>query len=339
MTSRSTPDFAGLDRRRLLATGAATLAIGALPGRLLAATPGPLRVGAVKYGSLNWLIETIRAEGLDRKFGLELTTIELSNNHAGPISLLSGGSDVVVSDWTWALRQRGLGEALKFAPYSATLGSVVVPADSSVKSLTDLAGKRLGVAGSSIDKSWLLLQAYARKTEKFDIATKATVVYGAAPLVTEQMRGGKLDAALNFWTQTVRLKSLGFRDVISMRDVFAALAIDPVPAFVGFIWKETTEASKGPQILAFLAAAEAANGILAASDAPWERLRGLMKPQNDAEFDGLRAAYRSGIVKPWSSADMASAATVMRLLVENGDTELVGAGTKFDPKLFHAAKA
>jgi NitT/TauT family transport system substrate-binding protein len=297
-----------------------------------------LKIGAVKYGSLTWLIETIRAEGIDRRLGLELTTIALSNNHAGPISLLSGGSDVVVSDWTWALRQRGLGEALKFAPYSATLGSLVVPDASPIRSLTDLAGRRLGVAGSAIDKSWLLLQAYAHKTAGFDIAARATVVYGAPPLVAEQARDGKLDAVLNFWTQTVRLKSLGFREVLTMRAVFAVLGIDPVPAFVGFVWKESVEAVKRPQIAALLAAAEAGNAVLATSDAAWERLRALTKAQSDAELAGLRDAYRAGIVRPWSTADTASARKIMTILVENGGADLVGATTTFDPQLFHAAK-
>lgn len=320
-----------------LASGFATLApgFGMLAGNAVA-QGGPLKIGAVKFGSLNWLIETIRAEGIDRRVGLEFAPVELSNNHAGPISLLSGGSDVIVSDWPWALRQRGLGEPLKFAPYSASLGALVVPDGSPIRNLADLEGKRLGVAGSSIDKSWLLMQAYARK-QGFDIATKATIVYGAPPLIAEQARDGKLDANLNFWTQTVRLKSFGFREVLTMKDVFAALGVDPVPAFVGFIWKETNP--KAGQVEALLAAAREGNALLASSDAAWDRLKPLMKAQNDAEFEGLRAAYRDGITKPWGTPETQSADTILKLLMANGDTELVGSATKFDSKLFHAAKA
>ncbi len=307
----------------------------AIIGQALAQSSA-LKVGSVQFGSLTWLIETIRAEGIDRRVGLEFAPIQLSNNHAGPISLLSGGSDVIVSDWPWALRQRGLGEALKFAPYSAALGSLVVPADSPIKSLADLAGKRLGVAGSSIDKSWLLMQAYARK-QGLDLAKTSTIIYGAPPLIAEQARDGKLDANLNFWTQTVRLKSLGFREILTMKDVFATLGVDPVPAFVGFIWKEANP--KAGQVDALLAAVGEANTLLATSDAPWERLKPLMKAQDDAEFVGLRAAYRAGIVKPWSANDTASADRIMTLLMENGGAELLGSATKFDPQLFHAAKA
>ncbi len=326
-----------IDRRIFVGSGLALAATGRAFPALAQQPSTPLRVAAVKFGSLNWLLDTIKAEGIDQGLGLSLEAQELSNNQAGPIALLSGGADIVVSDWTWAMRQRGLGEALKFAPYSSTLGSVMVATDSKVQKLEDLDGKRLGVAGSSIDKSWLLLQAYAKLNLKFDIATRATIQYGAAPLLAEQIRDGKLDAVLNFWTQTVRLSSVGFRPILSMADVMKGLSIDPIPAFVGFVWKESTQATKGPQIAAFLKAASAGNSVLAKSDAAWERLKPTTKATSPAELVALRAAYTSGIPGDWTPADGASAQKIMDLLIAAGDTELVGAKTKFDPKLFHVA--
>jgi NitT/TauT family transport system substrate-binding protein len=327
-----------IDRRHLIKGALAATAMSGLAPSTVLGAGDPLRVAAVKYGSVNWLLDTIKAEGLDEKAGLTIAPVELSNNQAGPISLLSGNADVIVSDWTWALRQRGLGEPVKFAPYSSALGGVMVPKGSGIKTLKDLAGRRFGVAGSAIDKSWLLLQTYARSSLDFDIATKATIQFGAAPLLTEQLRGGQVDAMLNFWTQNARLSD-GFDQIMSINDAMKALAIDPIPAFVGFVWKETTEATKRTQILSFLSAASAANGVLASSDAAWIRLKPLLKSSSDAEFEALKSAYRSGIVGSWSSADMASAEKLMQLLIQSGDTELVGSATKFDRKLFHVANA
>lgn len=333
-----------IDRRTVLSGTAAAIALSGV-SPLWAQTSGAagesaaLKVASVKFGAVNWLLETIKAEGIDTKLGLAISPVELSNNQAGAISLLSGGSDIIASDWTWALRQRGLGEPLKFAPYSSTLGGVLVPPDSTIKTLADLTGRRIGVAGSSIDKSWLLLQAYTRKKLDFDLASKATVQFGAAPLLSEQLRNGSLDAVLNFWTQNVRLSTLGFREIMSMREVMRQLDIDPVPAFVGFIWKEQTEITKRAQVMKFLAAAELANTILAKSDAAWERLKPLMKATNETEFAALKAAYLSGVPTPWREADTASASKIMQLLIDAGDTEFVGAKTIFDPKLFHVANA
>ena len=56
--------------------------------------------------------------------------------------------------------------------------------------------------------------------------------YGAAPLLTEETRSGRLDAVLNFWTYAARLQGDNFRTVIEMDDVLKALGITPVPSAV-----------------------------------------------------------------------------------------------------------
>src|SRR5919108_3052948 len=123
----------------------ATLGLGSIcfpwPAR---SASGSLRIAALRFGSLNWLIETIRAEGLDAQFGLELEVVDVATNQAGTITLMSGAADIIVSDWLWALRQRSQRENLKFAPFSAALGALIVRPDLGVRTLADLAGKRLG---------------------------------------------------------------------------------------------------------------------------------------------------------------------------------------------------
>ena len=327
-----------IDRRLFLRSTAALVTAPFLAGRAAAGTAA-LKIASIKFGSLSWLIETIRAEGLDKKYGLNFEVIEIASNQGSAIALYGGSADVVVSDWTWGLRQRSMGEALKFAPFSSALGSIMVAGNSPIKSYDDLAGKRLGVAGSAIDKSWLLLRAYSMKVRGKDIATFAAPQFGAAPLLAEQLRDGKLDAVLNFWTFSARLKGDGFRSILTMSDVMTALGIDPQPALVGFIWKEATEAAQPGAIKALLAAAKDGNDILAKSDSAWERLRPLMKAASDSEFAALRDGYRHGIPGPWRDAEMRSAEKIMKLLMESGDTDLVGNGTRFDPKLFHAAGA
>ena len=200
-----------IDRRRvLLAGGAAALASFGLPMHRAAAA-GELRVASLKFGSLSWLLETMRAEGLAEKAGVNVVVVEVATNQAGPVALLSGEADVIVSDWPWALRQRAMGEHVKFAPYSSALGAVMVAQNSPIKKLADLKGKKLGVAGGAIDKSWLLLRAYSKKELGTDIAELALPSYGAAPLLTEETRSGRLDAVLNFWTYAARLEGDNYR--------------------------------------------------------------------------------------------------------------------------------
>jgi NitT/TauT family transport system substrate-binding protein len=324
-----------LSRRDVLATSAAIAACAGFPARSFASVP--LRLTSVKSGSVGWLIETIRAEGLDKKHDLDLKIIEVATNSAAPIALLSGEADVVVSDWTWALRQRSKGQDFKFSSYSSALGSVMVPKDSPVKSLADLMGKKIGVAGTGIDKSWILLRAYSTKVLGKDIAKNADVVFGAAPLITEEFKSGRLDACLNFWTYAARLAGTGSRQLLSMADVIKALDISPAPPLVGFIWSEKAAKDGGVPVDKLLAAVADANAVLAKSEEAWERLKPLIKPSSDEEMASIKAYFRSGITSPWNAEATASAEKMTKLLIELGDTELVGDGTRFDPNLFYTA--
>ncbi len=326
-----------MDRRTFLAvSGAAALGFPALSGRAAAQQAGTLRVASLKFGSLGWLIETIRAEGIDKALGLDIQVLEVATNQAGPIALMSGDADVIVSDWPWAMRQRSLGEQVRFRPFSSALGSVMVPKDSPIKSVKDLEGKKLGVAGSAIDKSWLLTRAYTRKVNGADLADKVSPVFGAAPLIAEELRNGRLDACLNFWPYAARLSGSGFTELIGMGQVLKELGIDPVPALVGFVWKEKTAATKATAIAAFIEAARKGNEVLARSDEAWQRVRPLVKPTSDAELAAIAKAYRAGIPGPWGPAETQSAEKLMGILAEAGDKELMGHGTRFDAKLFEA---
>lgn len=325
-----------IDRRRLLLAGGSALAGLSLPF-VPANAAGVLRIASLKFGSFSWLLETIRAEGLADKAGLQIIIVDVANNQAGPVALLSGEAEVIVSDWTWALRQRSLGEYVKFAPYSSALGALMVAPDSPIKTLADLKGKKLGVAGGAIDKSWLLLRAYSKKELGADLADMVYPSYGAAPLLTEETRSGRLDAILNFWTYAARLHGDNYRTVVDMDAVLKGLGIDPVPSLVGFIWREGTEAKKPAEIAAFLSVVEQGNAVLATSDAAWDRIRHLVRPESDAEFAAVKAYYRAGIPRPWTGAETRSAEKLTHLLVDVGGAQLLGSDTQFDPKLFHAA--
>jgi NitT/TauT family transport system substrate-binding protein len=323
-------------RRSVLTTGAMLLAALATPtaGREASSS---LRVSSLRSGSLSWLLDTIRNRHIDAKLAIDIDVVDAATTQAGPIALLAGNVEMIVSDWFWALRQRSSGEDLLFAPYSSALGVLMVPAGSPVRGLADLKGKRLGVAGGPIDKSWLLLRAYSRRTMGQDIADLAHPLFGAAPLLTEESRNGRLDAVLNFWTFAARLQGSGFVCLLDMADVLKSLGIEPAPTLVGFVFRERTLTAKPSALQAFFRAVAEGNTVLAHSDAAWERLRPLMQPANDAEFAAIRSFYRAGIPGPWGEAETRSAAQLFDMLAALGDKELIGRRTRFDAKLFHGA--
>src|SRR5205085_12353679 len=113
----------------------------------------------------------------------------------------------------------------------------------------------------------------------------------------------------------------------TMADVIKGMDIVPTPALVGFIWSEKEVRQNAVPVDRLLAAVADANTVLASSDAAWQRLRPLIKPASDAELIAIRDYYRSGITGSWGEAETAAAEKLTNLLIELGDTELVGDGT------------
>lgn len=329
------------NRRNILVAGASCVAAAASPwalsGPVIAGGAGRLKVGSLKFGSLGWLLQTVVAEKLDAAEGFQLELADMASTGAAKIALLSGDADVIVSDWPWAMRQRSEGEPVRFSPYSSALGAVMVAGDSPIKTLADLQGKRLGVAGTALDKSWLLLRAYARKELGEDLANSVSPVFGAAPLITEQIRQGRVDAALNFWTFSARLQGGGYRVLLSMDDILSGLGISPTPSLVGFVWSEAKTKGKEGEVAKFLSAIRKGNELLATSEEAWDRVKPAMRTKSEGEFEALKAYYRSGIPAAWSSEQTEAAKKLFGLLVELGEKTLDGGKTRFDPALFHGA--
>src|SRR5215831_10297631 len=148
----------------------------AIAGATSATAADRIRLAVQRTGTLAWELDVIKAHGLDRKLDLAIETIELASTEAGKIALKGGSADLMLSDWLWVARERSLGDNLVFHPSSSTLGAVMVPAQSAIREIIDLRGKKLAVAGGPLDKSWLLLQALARQSG-LDLKKQAVVVY------------------------------------------------------------------------------------------------------------------------------------------------------------------
>jgi NitT/TauT family transport system substrate-binding protein len=213
-------------------------AIVVFAGATSAAAADRIRLAVQKTGTLAWELDVIKTHGLDRKLDLVIEPIELASTEAGKIALKGGSADLMLSDWLWVARERSLGDGLVFYPSSSTLGAVMVPAQSAIREFVDLKGKKLAIAGGPLDKSWLLLQALARRAG-IDLRKQAKVVYGAPPLLTEKALQGENDATLTFWNFCAELESRGHKRVIAMADVMRGLGAKGPVAIVGYTFDGT----------------------------------------------------------------------------------------------------
>ena len=92
----------------------------------------------LKFGTVNWELDVIRQHRLDEREGFELAVTGLASTQATKVALLAGGTDIIVTDWIWVSRQRAEGADYVFAPYSTSVGALIVPADSAITGLDHL---------------------------------------------------------------------------------------------------------------------------------------------------------------------------------------------------------
>src|SRR3546814_10760342 len=129
---------------------AASVVLAALSGT---AAAEPIRVAVLKFGTVNWELSTIQRHGLDERHGFTLDILELASNQATTVALQAGEVDMIASDWLWVSRQRAEGRPYTFVPFSSAVGSLMVPADSPIRSLADLKGKKIAIAGGQIGRA------------------------------------------------------------------------------------------------------------------------------------------------------------------------------------------
>jgi NitT/TauT family transport system substrate-binding protein len=293
-----------------------------------------IRIAVQKTGTLAWELEIIKAHGLDKKAGLDIQTTELASTEAGKIALKGGAADIILSDWLWVARERALGDALTFYPYSSTLGAVMVPAQSAIRAIDDLKGKTIAVAGGPIDKSWLLLQAFARRSG-LDLRKQATPVYGAPPLLSQKAAQGETDATLTFWNFCAELEGKGFRRAVAMDDVMKGLGAKGAVAIVGYVFDEGWAVRNRAAVSRFLKATLEAKEILAASDADWQRLAPRIGTADAATLAIYRRHYVAGIPRRPISEEADDARTLYRVLADIGGAELVGPAKQLDADTFY----
>src|SRR5690348_17147608 len=276
-----------------------------------------IRVAAQKTGTFAWELAVIRAHGLDKDADLSILPLELASPEAGKIALRAGNVDIIVSDWLWVSRERSLGSKLTFYPYSSSLGSVMVPNTSPIRTLADLKGRTLSVAGGPIDKSWLLLQA-SLKQDGTDLKADANIVYGAPPLLAAKAASGETDATLNFWNFCAALEAKGFRRLVGMEDILPKLGARGRTAMVGYVFDEAWASAHADLLARFIAATRKAKEILTTSDAEWDAIRPLTGATDDATLRAYRDRYREGIPRRSIADEEDDARVLYRVLAKIG---------------------
>ncbi len=292
-----------------------------------------LKVAVLKIGTVNWELNTITHYGLDKANGFQLEINGMAGNPATRIAFQAGEADIVVADWIWAARQRAAGKDFVFIPYSKSVGALMVKNANQAKSLADMKGSKIGIAGGPVDKSWLILRAYAQQRYDLDLAAETEQVFGAPPLIFKSALKGDIEGAINFWHFAAKLGAKGMRPLITVQEAAEELGLDPEIPLLGYVLRGDLVRDNPKLIKGFSIASRAAKKKLATDSVAWDRLRPIMRAKKDADFEALKKGFVEGI-PPTTPIDENAADRFLKLMAKLGGEKLVGKATSLPDGLF-----
>jgi NitT/TauT family transport system substrate-binding protein len=288
-----------------------------------------IRIGVQAGGTVDWELAALQ-DNPQADFQLQIQHV--ANAEAGKVALQSGAVDMIVSDWIWVSRLRSTGSDFTFYPYSNTSGGLVVPKDSPIHSIKDLKGKRLGIAGGELDKNWLLLQALAQQ-EQLDLNASVEKVFGAPPLINEQIKQNRIDAALTYWHFAARLEVQGYRQIIDGKSILKGLGINEDVPSIGYVFKQSWASDHKQAVNSFFNASKQAKDQLCTSDAVWQKIIPLIQDDSTTQAK-LRQRYCEGGIEHWGEPEQLAAGRIYTMLRKLSNNQLTGQAESLQPGTF-----
>ena len=290
-----------------------------------------LKIAVLKYGSVNWEYNVIKHHQLDKKNNVKIQKIEVTNKDASAVAFLSKSVDIFVTDWIWVSKQRNKGNLVSFLPYSSSAGALMVKKSEQINSFLDLKNKKIGVAGGSLDKSWLFLRAYAIKKYEKDPLTFFKTSFAAPPLINGLLRNSQLDAGYNYWNYTARLQALGYVELLTLKDILPYIGIEGELPLIGYVFREDFVQNNKIALNGFINASNEARQILKTSNEEWQRIFEMTGANNQLMLEKIRDGFRKGIPSDNHQLMKKNIQNAYDILSRIGGEDLVGSSSSLSP--------
>jgi NitT/TauT family transport system substrate-binding protein len=261
---------------------------------------------------------------LDKKYGFEMQIVPVGTSQAALTALQAEGADVIVADFMFLSRAKHAGvKAIGIGPILKWADHVVVPANSPIKSLCDLRGKKVGTVLRSASY-WLVVRAAALKQCGLDLEKDASIQEGGVALLRGLMEQGQLDATFIFNNVTPAMTVTGkFRVLAQLSELIGQIGLPPDAPFLLFAAQTDYAAAHPKNVKAFMAAYREAVQILAVDDDAWVEQGRIMK-MDEASIPLVREEMRADLLSKFDPTTEAGIRKTFDILLATAGPEVLG---------------
>ncbi len=198
-----------------------------------------VRVGTLKFGTVNWELDVMARHGLDRAHGFTLKTVDFAGKDGADIALQGGAVDIILTDWLWVAKRRAMGGDFTFAPHSPCHrradGAERFRHQEHRRPQGQEARHRRRARGQELDHPSRLrtkgggLRSGDRRRRRCS---------RRRPCSIETLKRGDIPAALNFWQYNARLDGAHFTELIKVEDMLPAVGLPADMPLLGWVFSE-----------------------------------------------------------------------------------------------------
>lgn len=285
---------------------------------------GVVRMTNNQAGTNAFAVYTIQKFKLDEKYGFKLEEVVVSGSLAAMTALRAGGTDMVVSDLMSIAKMRNAGEKMiAIVPMFRWGDQIIVPANSPIKNLGDLRGKKVGTDNRT-NATWFVIMAATQKLYNLNLERDAEVHAGSVSLLRGLIEQGQLDATFIFNNITPAMTVTGkFRVLYEMRELISAIGLDGDVPFLFHAVSEDYAAKHPANVKAYLAAYREAVHILNTNDDIWMEV-GRRQKMDDAAIPPLRDEMRRDLMSKFESTTESAVRNIFEVLLATAGPTVLG---------------
>ncbi len=261
---------------------------------------GRVRLLTNPAGTNSFIPFVMRKYKLDAKYGFELQVVPAANPQAMITAIQSGGAEIGNVFWSDIARWRNAGiKVVGVSPFLAWADFAVVPASSSIRTLADLKGKKLGVTNRN-SLNFVVMRAAAQRNFGFDLEKEVIVQEGSVGLLRGLLEQGQLDATEMFNSLAPAMFATGnFRPLVQIRELIAQLGLPDAP-FLLYMCDSNYAEAHPANVRAFLSAFRETLEIMKTDDFVWIE-RGKEMKIDERDIVPFRDAARKDLIGKFSS--------------------------------------